>query len=88
MFPGTLLLVERTEYARVGDLVVASVNDNIVVRFLQDVKGQLHLCPANKTYQNIPVVDEKVNTLGIVRGYYTSLATHRSKNGSVNKMQT
>ncbi len=51
---GDMVLVERNEHPRIGDIVVALVDGGWTLKFYrQDKAGRVYLEPANKHFQNI-----------------------------------
>lgn len=51
---GDFVLVERTEKAKTGDIVVAEVDGSWTLKYLRrDARGSMYLQPGNKHYQNI-----------------------------------
>ncbi len=51
---GDMVLVERNEHPRIGDIVVALVDGGWTLKFYrQDKSGRAYLEPANKHFQNI-----------------------------------
>lgn len=63
---GDFILVKRQEAAKVGEVVVALINEEeVTVKTLNKRGGKYFLDPANPNYQPIPV-DEKVSIFGIV----------------------
>jgi repressor LexA len=54
IFEGDFVLVERTEKAKVGDVVVAEVDGSWTLKYLRrDAQGRTYLQPGNKKYSNI-----------------------------------
>lgn len=51
---GDFVIVERTEHAREGDIVVAEVDGSWTLKYLRrDAQGRMYLQPGNKAYHNI-----------------------------------
>lgn len=50
---GDLLLVERTEHARVGDIVVANFDGEWTVKYLREKQGHRYLEAANDAYPDL-----------------------------------
>lgn len=59
---GDLVLVERTDNAKIGDIVIAEVDGGWTMKFFRrDKKGHIYLEPANKKFKNIyPEYDLKI----------------------------
>jgi repressor LexA len=54
IFEGDFVLVERTEKASPGDIVVAEVDGSWTLKYLRrDAQGRAYLEPGNKKYKNI-----------------------------------
>lgn len=53
IFEGDLLLVERTERARVGDIVVANLDGEWTVKYLREKRGRRFLEAANEDYPDL-----------------------------------
>ncbi len=51
--PGDYVIVERTNHARVGDIVVAEVDREYTMKYLREKSGVRFLEPANKKYKSI-----------------------------------
>lgn len=51
--PGDMVLVERAETARDGDIVIAEVDGEFTMKYLRKKNGSTYLEPANKNYQPI-----------------------------------
>jgi len=64
---GDLLVVERTEHARVGDIVVACIDGEWTVKYLREKKGQRYLEPANEDFSDL-YPEESLTIGGVVRG--------------------
>jgi repressor LexA len=63
---GDLLLVERTDVANVGNIVVANVDGEWTVKYLREKKGKKYLEAANEDYPDIfPETSLKIG--GVVR---------------------
>jgi repressor LexA len=63
---GDLLLVERTDVANVGNIVVANVDSEWTVKYLREKKGKKYLEAANEDYPDIfPETSLKIG--GVVR---------------------
>ena len=64
---GDYLVIEKQKHANVGDIVVAIVNNEFTVKYLQREKGAYVLKPANKAY---PVIRprEGLEIYGVMAG--------------------
>ena len=51
--PGDLVIVERTNAPRVGDIVIAEVDGEWTMKYLRKRGNQLYLQPANRKYKPI-----------------------------------
>jgi SOS regulatory protein LexA len=50
---GDMVIVERTDNARPGDIVVASIDGGFTIKYLREANGKPYLEPANKDFENI-----------------------------------
>ncbi len=70
---GDFIIVERTEKARVGDIVVAEVDGSWTLKYLRrDGQGRMYLEPGNTNYKNIyPEEDMRIGAVvrSVVRRY-------------------
>ncbi len=66
IFEGDLLLVERTEQARVGDIVVACIDGEWTVKYLREKRGRKYLEPANESFPDL-YPEESLEVGGVVR---------------------
>lgn len=70
---GDFIIVERTEKARVGDIVVAEVDGSWTLKYLRrDGQGRMYLEPGNANYKNIyPEEDMRIGAVvrSVVRRY-------------------
>lgn len=69
---GDMILVERTENAKDGDIVVAEVDGEFTLKYLRKKDGKSWLEPANKNYKPIyPKYSLKVNAVlkAVIRKY-------------------
>jgi len=62
---GDFILVKRQEAAKVGEVVVALLNDEVTVKTLRKREDKYFLDPANPHYEAIPV-DQNVSLFGVV----------------------
>ncbi len=61
---GDMVLVEKTNNARVGDIVIAEVDGEFTMKYLRMTDGKYWLEPANKNYKPIyPKYDFKINAI-------------------------
>ncbi len=64
---GDMLLVERTERARVGDIVIANIDGEWTVKYLRQKKnGSQYLEPANEAFHNL-FPEHSLTIGGVVR---------------------
>ena len=66
ILPGDLVIVERTNSPRVGNIVIAEVNGEWTMKFLRKRGNQLYLAPANKNYKPI-VPKEALKVVAVVK---------------------
>lgn len=70
---GDMALVERGRTPKEGDIVIAEVDSQWTMKYLQKQNGQMVLVPANKKYKTI-IPDEELNisavVISIVRKYH------------------
>ncbi len=66
IFEGDLLLVERTEHVRVGDIVVANMDGEWTVKYLREKRGRRYLEPANEDYPDL-YPEHSLEIGGVVR---------------------
>lgn len=66
---GDKVIVEKRQFANVGDIVVANINDEQTVKFLGYEDGQYVLIPANKNFKTIRP-KEPFQVYGVVVGLY------------------
>ncbi|QEC69352.1 translesion error-prone DNA polymerase V autoproteolytic subunit [Panacibacter ginsenosidivorans] len=63
----TLLVVDRSIEAQNGDIVVAAVNGEFIVRYLKKKERKCWLVPANNKYKDIEITAEmKAEIWGVV----------------------
>ncbi len=66
--PGDMVIVEKTNNARVGDIVIAMVDGEHTMKYLRkDTTGKTYLEPANKDYKNI-YPTQSLEITGVVKG--------------------
>jgi SOS regulatory protein LexA len=70
---GDMLLVERTDNARVGDIVVANIDGEWTVKYLREKKGRRYLEPANESYSDL-WPEESLEVGGVVRSVIRTYA--------------
>jgi SOS regulatory protein LexA len=69
---GDLVIVERRQDAKDGDIVIAEVDGGFTMKFLRKKNGKIFLEPANKNYKPIyPEHDLKISAVvkGVIRKY-------------------
>lgn len=69
---GDLVIVERRNDAKDGDIVIAEVDGGFTMKFLRKKGNQVYLEPANKNYKTIyPQHDLKISAVvkGVIRKY-------------------
>ena len=69
---GDLVIVERTNKAKDGDIVVAEVDGEWTMKYLRQKNGKVWLEPANKNYKPIyPTQDLQITAIvkGVIRKY-------------------
>lgn len=65
---GDLVVVEKTNNARTGDIVIAMVDGEHTMKYLRkDKSSKTYLEPANKKYKNI-YPEQSMEIVGIVKG--------------------
>jgi len=67
ILPGDMVIVERNSSASDGDIVVAQVDGDWTLKFLEKKSGRVRLLPANAKYKPIEPTRE-LNIGGIVKG--------------------
>lgn len=66
---GDIALVEKKQFARDGDCVVAIVdNKQVVMKNYYRAGAEIELRPANESYQTIVIAADQIEILGIFRG--------------------
>lgn len=61
---GDMVLVEKTNNAKIGDIVIAEVDGEFTMKYLRETKGKFWLEPANKNFKPIyPKFDLKINAV-------------------------
>ena len=65
IFEGDLVLVERGNNPKIGDIVVAAIDGEWTMKYFDKEKGQPVLVPANKNYSKI-YPEESLELAGIV----------------------
>lgn len=66
ILPGDLVLMERTEQAPVGSIVIAEVDGGYTLKYLRKRGGEFYLEPANKAYAPI-YPKESLHIQGMVK---------------------
>jgi len=64
---GDVVVVERTEQARDGDIVIAQVDGEFTMKYFKKKGDKVWLEPANKNFKNI-YPEESLEIVAIVRG--------------------
>lgn len=67
IFPGDLLIVERSELAKDRDIVIVSLDDEIMVKRLHIKEDKALLISENKDHQPIDIIDREYRIIGIVK---------------------
>ncbi len=66
--PGDMVIVEKTNNAKVGDIVIAMVDGEHTMKyFRKNSKGTIYLEPANKAFKNI-YPSQSLEITGVVKG--------------------
>lgn len=66
--PGDMVIVEKTNTAKEGEIVIAMVDGEHTMKyFRKDKSGKVYLEPANKNFKNI-YPEESLEITGIVKG--------------------
>lgn len=73
IFEGDLLLVERTEQARAGDIVVANIDGDWTVKYLREKRGKKYLEAANEDYPDL-YPEQSLIIGGVVRSVLRTYA--------------
>lgn len=63
---GDLVIVERTDNAKIGDIVIAEVDGGWTMKYLRKANGKTYLEPANKAFKNI-YPEESLNVAAVVK---------------------
>jgi repressor LexA len=66
IFEGDLLLVEKTNQARIGDIVVGNLDGEWTVKYLREKKGKKYLEAANEDYPDLHP-EQSLEIGGVVR---------------------
>lgn len=64
IMPGDMVLVERSKEARLGDIVIAEVDHEWTMKYLQKKNGKMILLPGNPKYP--PIVPQEELKIGAV----------------------
>jgi SOS regulatory protein LexA len=56
--PGDMVIVERTNDPKVGDIVIARIDGDWTMKYLRKRGSQFYLAPANKKYKPIVPTEE------------------------------
>ncbi len=73
IYEGDLLLVERTETARLNDIVVASIDGEWTVKYLREKRGRKYLEAANEEYPDLHP-EQSLEVGGVVRSVIRTYA--------------
>jgi repressor LexA len=61
---GDMVLVEKTNNAKIGDIVIAEVDGEFTMKYLRETNGKFWLEPANENFKPIyPKYDLKINAV-------------------------
>lgn len=74
IYEGDLLLVERTENARVSDIVVANIDGEWTVKYLRERRGRRYLEAANDAYPDLHP-ESSLEIGGVVRSVIRTYKT-------------
>jgi SOS-response transcriptional repressor LexA len=66
LLPGDLVIVERTNAPRVGNIVIAEVDGEWTMKFLRKRGNQLYLAPAHKNYRPI-VPQDALKVVAVIK---------------------
>ncbi len=69
---GDLIAVYKTSIARKGQIVVARIDEEVTVKYLDYENGMAKLLPANAAYQPMLITGEKL----MIEGVYVGLIRH------------
>ena len=64
--PGDMVIVERTDAPRVGDIVIAEVDGEWTMKYLRQRGGKFYLEPANRKYKPIEA-EQSLKIAAVVR---------------------
>jgi SOS-response transcriptional repressor LexA len=64
---GDMLIVEKTEKAKVGDIVIACIDGEWTVKYLRQKNGTYYLEPANEDFHDL-YPEQSLEIGGVVRG--------------------
>jgi DNA polymerase V len=73
IFPGTLLVVDKSLEAQDGDIVVGFLEGECIVNWLRYEYGKVFLCPENEDHPTYEVDNEDFQVLGVVTGWLHKL---------------
>lgn len=65
---GDLIAVSKTSEARRGQIVIARIDNEVTVKYLEHEQGKIKLVPANSHYEPIFVSEEDINIEGVFVG--------------------
>lgn len=72
IMPGDIVIVDRSRQARDGEIVIAEVDHDWTMKYLEKKSGKLRLLPANRKYHPILPSDElRIGgvVVGVIRKY-------------------
>ncbi|MGM0545061.1 MAG: LexA family protein [Pseudomonadota bacterium] len=67
IFDGDLLVVDRSVAPRLGHILVAMFNDEVLIKHYALHRGTPHLCSAHPHYPPLPLEDTDCQVWGVVR---------------------
>ena len=68
IFDGDLLIAQKTAAVKIGDIVIALVDDEVTVKYIYLTRGQWELRPANPQFQSRFVDLDRLQVQGVVAG--------------------
>ncbi|WP_447555802.1 LexA family protein [Vreelandella sp. EE22] len=67
IFDGDLLVVDRSIQPRLGHILVALFDDEVLIKRYALYRGAAHLCSAHPLYPPLPLADTDCQLWGVVR---------------------
>lgn len=58
LYSGDTLVVDRSLTPKDGNIVIASINGELIVKRLKKLKNKIYLLPENMNYESIEITDE------------------------------